>query len=48
MPKQVSDYTDAELIELGKKVVAQKNRDAEKAKVMARLYADFIAKQKKG
>jgi len=48
MPRQVSDYTDAELIELGKRVVAQKIKDAAKAQVMARLYAEHMAKIKKG
>ena len=43
MPKQLGEYTDKELIELGKTVVAQKLRDAEKQTVMAKLYADFKA-----
>ena len=43
MTKSINEYTQEELNEIAKKVVAQRQKDADKAKVTRELYAAYKA-----
>jgi len=43
MAKEISDYSQEELNEIARKVVAQRQKDAEKARVTRELYAAWKA-----
>jgi len=48
MPKTLSDYTDQELIEIGRKTVQQRLRDSERNKEKAEVMKQLWARYKEG